>query len=123
MGEQSLVCDRLDQDRSIWGHQPIRYRHRLHKLKLFGVNSLKSLVESFPREHASIVQGSDNGRSSLWWECKLRQLSGRELIEALLRNSPLRQMRLARAAVELRLGRAAARRGDRSDHVTAWTCE
>jgi hypothetical protein len=85
MGEQGLICGWHDKYRSLWGHQPIQFGHRLHKLDLFGTDGLASLIESYPREHFSIVQTSDNTQRRLWREGELGGLSGREVIEAIER--------------------------------------
>jgi hypothetical protein len=55
----------------------------LHKLDLFSADGLASLIESYPREHFSIVQTSDNTQRRLWREGELGGLSGREVIEAI----------------------------------------
>jgi hypothetical protein len=60
MSEQGLICDWHDKYRSLWGHQPIRFGHRLHTLDLFSADGLAGLIESYPREHFSIVQTNDN---------------------------------------------------------------
>ena len=83
MGEQGLICDWHDKYRSLWGHQPIRLGHRLHKLDLFSADGLASLIESYPREHFSIVQTNDSTQRRLWREGELGGLSGREVIEAI----------------------------------------
>jgi hypothetical protein len=83
MDEQGLICGWHDKYRSLWGHRPIRFGHRLHKLDLFGTDGLASLIESYPREHFSIVQTSDSTQRRLWREGELGGLSGREVIEAI----------------------------------------
>jgi hypothetical protein len=83
MSEQGLICDWHDKYRSLWGHQPIRFGHRLHTLDLFSADGLAGLIESYPREHFSIVQTSDNTQRRLWREGELGGLAGREVIEAI----------------------------------------
>ncbi len=83
MGEQGLIRGWHDKYRSLWGHQPIRFGHQLHKLDLFGADGLASLIESYPRRHFSIIQTSDNTQRRLWREGELGGLSGREVIEAI----------------------------------------
>ena len=85
MDKQGLICGWHDKYRSLWGHQPIRFGHQLHKLDLFGADGLASLIESYPREHFSIVQTNDNTQRRLWREGELGGLSGREVIEAISR--------------------------------------
>jgi Cupin-like domain len=85
MGEQGLICGWQDKYLSLWGHQPIRLGHRLHTLDLFGHDGLARLIESYPREHFSIVQTSDTRERRVWREGELGGLSGREVIAAIAR--------------------------------------
>jgi hypothetical protein len=86
MGEQGLICGWHDKYRGLWGHQPIRLGHQLDK---FGTDGLASLIESYPREHFSIVQTSDSTQRRLWREGELGGLLGREVIEAVGRRAQI----------------------------------
>ena len=40
----------------LWSHQPIRLEHEMHKSPAFSMDDLAELIESYPREHYSLVQ-------------------------------------------------------------------
>ena len=40
----------------LWAHQPIRLEHEMHKSPAFSMDDLARLIESYPRDHYSLVQ-------------------------------------------------------------------
>ncbi len=70
---------------SLWGHQPIRLAHQLHKSPLFSMDRLAELIERYPREHYSLVQTGAREARRLWREGEIGKLSGRQVIDAISR--------------------------------------
>jgi hypothetical protein len=68
---------------SLWGHQPIRLVHELHKSPLFAMGRLAELIERYPREHYSLVQTGAREARRLWREGEIGNLSGRQVIDAI----------------------------------------
>ena len=77
----------------LWGHQPIRLEHEMHKSPAFSMDDLARLIESYPREHYSLVQTGARGSSRVWREGDIGNLSGREVIEAISRGGLWLNMR------------------------------
>lgn len=69
----------------LWGHQPICLRHRLHQTDLFSRAQLARLVETYPREHYSLVQTGGRESRRLWREGDIDGLSGSDVLEAISR--------------------------------------
>ncbi|WP_027580144.1 cupin-like domain-containing protein [Bradyrhizobium sp. Ai1a-2] len=74
-----------DTHSELWGHQPIRLAHAMHKQPAFSMNELAKLIESYPREHYSLVKTGAKGASRIWREGEIGKLSGRQVIEAISR--------------------------------------
>src|SRR6185295_18663081 len=69
----------------LWSHQPIRLEHEMHKSPVFSIDELAQLIESYPREHYSLVKTGARGSSRVWREGDIGNLSGRQVIEAISR--------------------------------------
>ncbi|MBR0755529.1 hypothetical protein JQ604_25395 [Bradyrhizobium jicamae] len=69
----------------LWSHQPIRLEHTMHRQPAFSMDDLARLIESYPREHYSLVKTGLKGSSRVWREGEIGKLSGREVIEAISR--------------------------------------
>ena len=69
----------------LWGHQPIRLAHDMHTHPAFAMDELAKLIESYPREHYSLVKTGAKGASRVWREGDIGKLSGRQVIEAISR--------------------------------------
>lgn len=67
----------------LWGHQPIRLAHDLHRRPLFSMDTLAALIERYPREHYSLVQTGGRRSKRLWREGEIGALSGRQVIDAI----------------------------------------
>ena len=85
MGEQGLICDWRDQYLGLWGHQPIRLGHQLHKFDLFSHDGLARLIESYPVSISASFRRTTARNARLWREGELGGLSGREVIAAIAR--------------------------------------
>ena len=59
----------------LWSHQPIRLEHEMHKSPAFSMDDLAKLIESYPREHYSLVQTGAKGSSRVWREGDIGNLS------------------------------------------------
>ncbi|KWV58997.1 hypothetical protein AS156_32955 [Bradyrhizobium macuxiense] len=85
-----MTTDRLftswDETHSeLWGHQTIRLEHSLHRQPAFSLDDLARLIETYPREHYSLVRTGAQGSSRIWRDGDIGKLSGREVIEAISR--------------------------------------
>ena len=69
----------------LWGHQPIRLPHRLHQTELFSRAQLARLIETYPREHYSLVQTGAPESRRLWREGDIGGLSGAQVLDAISR--------------------------------------
>ena len=69
----------------LWGQQPIRLEHEMHKSPLFSSDQLARLIESYPREHYSLVQTRGRGPGRIWREGEIGNLNGHQVIEAIAR--------------------------------------
>jgi hypothetical protein len=77
----------------LWSHQPIRLEHEMHKSPAFSMDELAQLIESYPREHYSLVKTGAKGSSRVWREGDIGKLSGRQVIEAISRGGLWLNMR------------------------------
>jgi len=88
------IFERWDETHSeLWSHQPIRLDHEMHKSPAFSMDELAQLIESYPREHYSLVKTGAKGSSRVWREGDIGNLSGRQVIEAISRGGLWLNMR------------------------------
>src|ERR1700742_5683 len=52
-----------DTHSQLWGHQPIRLEHAMHKRPAFSMDELAKLIETYPREHYSLIKTGAKGSS------------------------------------------------------------
>ena len=78
---------------ALWGHQPIRLAHELHKAPLFSMETLAELIERYPRQHYSLVQTGARGSGRVWREGEIGNLNGRQVMEAISRGGLWLNMR------------------------------
>ncbi len=84
MSHDAIFSSWRQTDTALWGNQPISITHRLHESPLFAQEQLAALVESYPRQHYSIIHmGAQGTNHHFWREGDLGGLSGREVIEAI----------------------------------------
>ena len=69
----------------LWSHQPIRLAHDMHRLPAFSIDELARLIETYPREHYSLIKTGAKGASRVWREGDIGRLGGRQVIEAISR--------------------------------------
>jgi Cupin-like domain len=69
----------------LWSHHPIRLEHNMHRLPAFSMDQLATLIETYPREHYSLIKTGAKGASRVWREGEVGELSGRQVIEAISR--------------------------------------
>lgn len=70
---------------ALWGNQPLRLAHRLHRSPLFARATLAALIESCPRGQYSLVQMGAPGQRRAWREGETGNLSGEGVIRAIER--------------------------------------
>ena len=88
------IFSKWDETHSeLWTHQPIRLEHEMHTSPAFSIDELAKLIESYPREHYSLVQTGARGASRVWREGDIGNLSGRQVIEAISRGGLWLNMR------------------------------
>ena len=70
------IFSKWDETHSeLWSHQPIRLEHEMHKSPAFSMDELAQLIESYPREHYSLVKTGAKGSSRVWREGDIGNLS------------------------------------------------
>ncbi|MFB9263616.1 cupin-like domain-containing protein [Bradyrhizobium erythrophlei] len=74
-----------DTHSELWSHQPIRLDHSMHQQPAFSMDDLARLIETYPREHYSLVKTGARGASRVWREGEIGKLCGRQVIEAISR--------------------------------------
>ncbi|MBR0696883.1 cupin-like domain-containing protein [Bradyrhizobium lablabi] len=74
-----------DSHSELWSHQPIRLEHSMHRQPAFSMDDLARLIETYPREHYSLVKTGAKGSSRVWREGEIGKLSGRQVIGAISR--------------------------------------
>ena len=90
----SQIFSKWDETHSeLWSHQPIRLEHEMHNSPAFSMDDLAQLIESYPREHYSLVKTGARGSSRVWREGDIGNLSGRQVIEAISRGGLWLNMR------------------------------
>ena len=72
----SLVEGFQPKHRALWGHQPIRLRHRLEETGLFTDDALAALIDGYPRENYDLLSMAAQGTGNLahWEEGELGPL-------------------------------------------------
>jgi hypothetical protein len=53
---------------ALWGHQPIKLFHELHKSPLFSREALAELIQRYPREHYSLIHTGNRDEKRVWRE-------------------------------------------------------
>ena len=85
MSEAILEWD--EKHRSLWGNQPIKLKHGLHKSALFSDDTLAQLIEAYPRHAYSIVHVGERNGKRIWREGDISGLTGKQVIEAIASGS------------------------------------
>ncbi|MCA6126120.1 hypothetical protein J6500_30135 [Bradyrhizobium sp. WSM 1704] len=79
----SIFTDWNDSHTKLWSRRAIRLEHSLHRQQAFAMDDLAALIETYPREHYSLVKTGALGSSRIWREGEIGKLSGRQVIEAI----------------------------------------
>lgn len=67
-----------------WAKRPLAIKHRLHEHPLFSLETLCELIETYPKEHYSLVHmGAQGSPKKSWREGTIGGLSGKEVLEAI----------------------------------------
>lgn len=78
------ILTRFSQrDALLWGHQPLKLTHNLGQQALFSRPALARLIETYPREHYSLVAMGAQQGSKLWQEGDLGGASGETVLDAI----------------------------------------
>ncbi len=71
------------RDALLWGHQPLKLAHGLGDQALFSRPALARLIETYPREHYSLIAMGSPQDSKLWREGDLTGLPGEAVLDAI----------------------------------------
>jgi hypothetical protein len=85
MARETVFTSWDDTHSSLWGNRPIRLAHRLHQSDLFSHDQLARLIETYPREHYSLVETGARESRRVWREGDIGALSGAQVIDAISR--------------------------------------
>lgn len=83
MRHEAIFTNWDETSSALWGHQPMRLEHRLHRSALFSREALASLVEAYPRSHYSLVSMGAPGQRRSWREGEIGGVSGEGVIRAI----------------------------------------
>ena len=83
MRNEALFTDWNATNAALWGHQPQRLDHRLHRMPLFSRDALADLIDRYPRALYSLVHMGAAGQRRFWREGELGGLSGEAAITAI----------------------------------------
>src|SRR5262245_60899826 len=72
-----------DTHSELWGHQPIRLEHQMHRFPAFSSDELARLIETYPRESYNLIKTGAKGSSKVWREGDIGGLSGRQVVDAI----------------------------------------
>ena len=85
MGAAKVFTTWNEAHSALWGHQPVRIGHSLHRSPLFQREALARLIETYPREHYSLVHMGARGDRQVWREGDLGGLGGEAASAAIAR--------------------------------------
>jgi hypothetical protein len=68
---------------ALWGHQPFKLSHELHKSPLFSRDALAELIQHYPREHYSLIQTGPKGGTRVWREGEIGSFNGEQVMCAI----------------------------------------
>ncbi|QPF85900.1 hypothetical protein IC762_06235 [Bradyrhizobium genosp. L] len=74
-----------DSHTARWSRQPVQLGHTMHQQPAFSMDDLARLIETYPREHYSLIKTGAQGSSRVWREGEIGRLSGHQVIEAISR--------------------------------------
>jgi len=80
-----VFTDWDDTHSELWGHQPIRLEHAMHKSPAFSMQAIEKLIDNYPRQQCNLVKTGTRGSSRVWREGEIGSLCGRQVIEAISR--------------------------------------
>ncbi len=78
---------------TLWGHQPIKLSHELHKSPLFSRDALAELIQRYPREYYSLIQTGPKGGKRVWREGEIGSFDGEQVMRAIAGGSLWLMMR------------------------------
>lgn len=65
----------------VWGHAPVKLRHRLHLSPLLSMAALADLIDAYPRRHYSLIHMGARHERRFWREGDLGGLKGADVID------------------------------------------
>ena len=68
---------------TLWGQQPIRLSHELHKSPLFAREALAELIQRYPRQHYSLIQTGPKDGKRVWREGEIGSFNGEQVMRAI----------------------------------------
>jgi hypothetical protein len=68
---------------ALWGHQPIKLAHELHKSPLFSRPALAELIQRYPRKHYSLIQTGPKDGKRVWREGEIGSFDGEQVMRAI----------------------------------------
>ncbi len=83
MAQGPILTDWTAEAAGRFGGEILRLEHSLDRNPLFAMDALAELIESYPREHYSLVETGRAGGPRVWHEGEFGGLSGRKVIEAI----------------------------------------
>ncbi len=81
----AVFSDFRPEHAALWGRQPIRIHHRLHRHELLADDALAALIEGYPRANYDLLEMAPQGTGhlALWREGELGGASGVDVLSAI----------------------------------------